>query len=92
MSKTYKVSDLHIGMKVTTHELSEIYDTYILLSQIYLNDDGSTTGTIEFIAQEQSQEMAKVFNECLEKYGKRPMIFRHAYLPDGIYSVRYDSK
>ena len=63
MSKTYKTSDLHIGLKVATHELSEIYDTYILLSQIYLNNDRSTTGIIEFIAQEQSQDMANAFNK-----------------------------
>ena len=85
--KYYKLSDLSVGMTVTTYELSNIYDTYILLSQTHLNDDGSTTGTIEFIGHEQTSEMKKVFDRCLDKYGKRPMIYAHIKLDDGVYSI-----
>lgn len=30
--KLLDISDLHVGMKVNTYELSKIFDTYILLS------------------------------------------------------------
>lgn len=82
MSNKYtKSSDLHVGMRVSTYDLSGIYNVYILLSQTQLNEDGSTSGIIEFIGDKQSQEMLDVSNRCKEKYGKRPMIFCQAYLP-----------
>ena len=80
------VNDLRIGMRVNTYQLSGIYNTYILLSQTELNDDGSTSGTIEFVGEKQTQEMLDVINYCKEKYGKKPMVYAHAYLPDGVYS------
>ncbi len=85
--KSYKLSDLHVGMQVSTYELSNIYNVYILLSQTQINEDGSTSGKIEFIGSKQSQEMLDIFNRCKEKYGKKPMIFCQAYLPDGVYSL-----
>ena len=85
--KYYTLSDLSVGMTVTTYELSNIYDTYILLSQTHLNEDGSITGTIEFIGDKQSQEMLDIFNKCKEQYGKKPMIFGHKKMPDGVYSI-----
>lgn len=85
--KSYKLSDLSVGMTVTTYELSDIYDTYILLSQTHLNDDGSTTGIIEFFGPKQTFEMKKVFDRCIAKYGKRPMIYAHTKLDDGVYSI-----
>ena len=85
--KSYKLSDLQVGMSVTTYQLSNIHNIYILLSQTHLNEDGSTTGTIEFIGGKQSQEMLDIFNACKEKYGKNPMIFCQSNLPDGVYSV-----
>lgn len=85
--KAYKLSDLAVGMCVTTYELSDICNTYILLSQTHLNEDGSTSGIIEFIGKQQSQEMLNAFNKCIEKYGKKPMIFCQSRLPDGVYSI-----
>lgn len=85
--KSYKLSDLQVGMHVTTYQLSDICNVYILLSQTQINEDGSTTGVIEFIGEKQSQEMLNVFNKCKEKYGKKPMIFCQPNLPDGVYSI-----
>lgn len=88
MSNKYSnSSDLHVGMRVSTYDLSNIYNVYILLSQTQLNEDGSTSGTIEFIGDKQSQEMLDISNRCKEKYGRRPMIFCQAYLPDGAYGL-----
>lgn len=84
-----KLSDLCIGMKVNTMQLSDIYDTYILLSQTELSNknDGSTDGIIEFISKKQTTEMKEAFDKCIAKYGRRPMIYAHTRLEDGIYSV-----
>lgn len=89
MSKKLKPEDLHIGMRVNTMQLSNIYDTYILLSQTELSskNDGSTDGTIEFIGDKQTPQMKAVFDECIAKYGKRPMIYAHTKLDDGVYSI-----
>lgn len=87
MKDTLKLNDLKIGMQVTTHQLSNIYNTYILLSQTKLNSDGSTSGVIEFIGDKQTQEMLDIINSCKEKYGRKPMVYAHAYLPDGVYSL-----
>lgn len=87
MKDTLKLNDLKIGMQVTTHQLSNIYNTYILLSQTKLNSDGSTSGVIEFIGDKQTQEMLDIINGCKEKYGRKPMVYAHAYLPDGVYSL-----
>lgn len=78
---------LQVGERVTTYQLSGVYDTYILLSNTKLLDDGSTEGTIEYIGKEQNEEMLKVFNNCIERYGRRPMIYAQANLPDGVYSL-----
>lgn len=85
--KSYVLSDLQVGMSVTTYQLSGIYNVYILLSQTHLNEDGSTTGVIEFIGPKQTDEMKKVFDRCIAKYGKRPMIYAHTKLDDGVYSI-----
>lgn len=89
MSDRFKLEDLSIGMKVNTMQLSDIYDTYILLSQTELSDknDGSTDGIIEFIGPKQTIEMKEAFDKCIEKYGKRPMIYAHTKLDDGVYSI-----
>lgn len=89
MCNNLKLEDLYVGMKVNTMQLSNIYDTYILLSQTELSskNDGSTTGVIEFIGHKQTSEMKEVFDNCIEKYGKRPMIYAHTKLDDGVYSV-----
>lgn len=89
MERKYKLSDLTVGMKVNTKQLSEIYDTYILLSQTKLSDrnDGSTDGVIEFICNKQTAEMKKAFDDCIAKYGRRPMIYAHASIEDGVYSI-----
>lgn len=87
MDKKLKLEDLKIGMRVKTSQISNIYNTYIILSQTKLNDDGTTSGTIEFISTVQNKEMVEVINMCKEKYGKKPMIYAHANIPDGVYSV-----
>lgn len=87
MEKMLTLADLQIGMEVTTYQLSNIYNTYILLSQTRLNPDGSTSGTIEFIGDKQTPEMLEVVNKCKSKYGRKPMVYAHAYLPDGVYSL-----
>lgn len=89
MNDKLKPEDLHIGMKVNTMQLSNIYDTYILLSQTELSNknDGSTDGIVEFISDRQTPEMKDVFDKCIAKYGRRPMIYAHTKLDDGIYSI-----
>ena len=82
-----KLEDLKIGMRVDTYQLSDIYDTYILLSQTELKPDGSTSGIIEFIGQKQTQEMLDIVNKCKAKYGRKPMVFAQKYLPNGVYSL-----
>lgn len=89
MSDELKLEDLHIGMKINTMQLSNIHDAYILLSQTELSskNDGSTDGIIEFISNRQTPEMKAVFDKCIAKYGRRPMIYAHKNLPDGAYSL-----
>lgn len=81
------IDDLKIGMLVNTNQLTNIYDTYILLSQTKLNSDGSTSGIIEFIGKKQTQEMLDIVNKCKRLYGRKPMVFAQKYLPDGVYSL-----
>lgn len=82
-----KLSDLKVGDRVNTHQLSKIYNTYILLSNTKLVGDGSTEGTIEFIGAEQNEEMLDILNMCKQRDGKRPMIYAHKNIQNGIYSL-----
>ena len=60
-----------------------------MLSQTELSskNDGSTDGTVEFIGTKQTPEMKDAFDKCIAKYGRRPMIYAHTKLDDGVYSI-----
>lgn len=54
--------ELHIGMKVYKNQLSEIYDTYIVLTEVTDTEYG-LYGQVGFIGKEITDEVAKLRNE-----------------------------
>ncbi len=54
-----KLEDLRIGMEVDIDQLSEIYDTVIVLTS---DSYESNTGTIEFIGNEHNEESHRIIN------------------------------
>ena len=56
--RKYKLEDLKIGMKVTDEQLSDIYDTYMLIAYDSMEDEA---GTLVFIGK----EMNKVYDEIV---------------------------
>lgn len=57
-NKKYKLEDLKLGMKVTDEQLSDIYDTYMLIVYDNMEDE---VGTLIFIGK----EMNKVYDEIV---------------------------
>ena len=57
-TKKYKLEDLQLGMKVTDEQLSDIYDTYMLIVYDNIEDE---VGTLIFIGK----EMNKVYDEIV---------------------------
>lgn len=53
------LADIAVGMEVNTEQLSEIYDTWILLTRDTRN---SKTSRIVFIGKEQNEDYCKAFN------------------------------
>lgn len=76
-----------VGDTVNTYQLAGIYDTYILLSNTELQEDGSTQGVIEYIGKEQTPEMKEVLNKCKVRDSKKPMIYAQKKIVDGVYSL-----
>lgn len=74
----YKLSDLKEGMRVNTYQLAKIYDTYILMEDTKLLDDGSTEGTIIFIGPEANNDMRKKITISKNKYHESPFVFAHS--------------
>ena len=63
MSKIYQFQDLKIGMDVKAEELSNIYDTYIVLDNAkIIGDNGkySTEGKIMFIGRSLDESYDKI--------------------------------
>lgn len=56
------LSELHIGMKVYKSQLTEIYDTYIILTDVIDTKKG-LYGQIGFIGKEITDEVSKLRNE-----------------------------
>lgn len=81
------VLNIKVGQRVNTYQLAEVYDTYILLSNTVLLDDGSTEGTIEFVGKQQNKEMLNISNMCKERDGKKPFVFAQRKLENGAYSL-----
>ena len=57
-TKKYKLEDLQLGMEVTDEQLSDIYDTYMLIVYDNIEDE---VGTLIFIGK----EMNKVYDEIV---------------------------
>jgi len=60
-NKKYKLSDLKIGMQVEKDQLSDILDTYIILTDV-TNIRNDLAGKIGFIGKELTEEIAKLRN------------------------------
>lgn len=77
MGKRLNIVDIKVGMKVDTGQLSDIHNTYLLLSNTYIDKETSyTCGIVEYIG-EKNQNMLDKYNECMKKYGRRPLIYHN---------------
>lgn len=86
--KSYDTSEeLEKGQEINTAQISKIFDTYIIISNEKLEEDGTTTGIIEFVGKKQTQEMKDVVKKCIQQNGKKPFIFAQRNLQDGVYSL-----
>ena len=56
-NKKYKLEDLKLGMKVTDDQLSDIYDTYMLIAYDSMEDEA---GTLVFIGKEMNKEYDEI--------------------------------
>ncbi len=56
------INDISVGMKVYKNQLSEIYDTYIILTEVIDTVDG-LYGQIGFIGNEITDDVSKLRNE-----------------------------
>lgn len=54
------INDISIGMKVTADQLSEILDTYIILTDVHLIKDSLGIGTFEGIIDKISQQEIRI--------------------------------
>ncbi|MCI8983225.1 MAG: hypothetical protein HFG78_12585 [Hungatella sp.] len=62
MNRTYQFQDLRIGMEVKAEELSNIYDTFIVLDNARpIGDNGnySTEGRIMYIGRSLDDKISK---------------------------------
>lgn len=59
--KKYRLEDLKLGMVVSVEQLSEIYDTWIMLVQPEGSNYGFTEGIVSFIGKEPTTESDKLF-------------------------------
>ncbi len=74
-NKQLEIGDLEIGMKVSTNQLNNIYDTYIILGDSTIVE-GNIVGTIVFIGEKiddsiseirsKYTHIASVYNESTE--------------------------
>lgn len=60
--RKYKLEDLKIGMVVSVEQLSEIYDTWIMLVQPEDSKYRFTEGIVSFIGNEPTTESDKLFS------------------------------
>lgn len=60
VEKKYTLEELHIGMEVTKEQLSEIYDTYMIIAY----DGGvNTKGKLVFLGKKQDAEYDNWFKQ-----------------------------
>ena len=59
--RKYRLEDLKLGMVVFAEQLSEIYDTWIMLVQPKGSNYGLTEGIVSFIGNEPTTESDKLF-------------------------------
>lgn len=60
-NRKYRLEDLKLGMVVFAEQLSEIYDTWIMLVQPKGSNYGLTEGIVSFIGNEPTTESDKLF-------------------------------
>lgn len=73
--KKLSIKDLNIGMKVTTDQLSDILDTYIILTDVHLVKNNLGIGTFEGIIDKVSQNEIRltkphstlIYNDSFER-------------------------
>lgn len=61
-NKKYKLEDLKLGMVVSAEQLSEIYDTWIILAKPKNSNYKHGEGVISFIGKEANSESEKLYN------------------------------
>lgn len=83
----YTLDNLRLGMIVNTSQLSNIYNTYILIANQHTDVNGLNTGEIVFIGDKQTKEMKDILDSCTKKFGKRPMIYAQRNIDNGVYSI-----
>lgn len=84
---SYTLDTLKVGMIVNTMQIHGIYDTYILIANQHLDENGFNTGEVVYIGEKQTKEMKDIFDKCTVRYGKRPMVYAQKRLEDGVYSL-----
>lgn len=87
--KQYTLEELKLGIRVKTSQLSNIYDTYILMKDVEdsKNSKGyyTTEGTIVFIGHEQNKDYAKAYKDnTVDGWTPGVFIQRHDVI-DGVY-------
>lgn len=73
--KKYTLNELHKGMKVNAEQLSEILDTYIILTDAHLIKDDIGIGVFEGVVDTISEEFVQlrkpnstlIFNDSYER-------------------------
>jgi hypothetical protein len=73
--KLLNLEDIKVGMQVNTRQLLNIYDTYVLVGNQHMEENGPFTGEIVCISDKQTQEMKDIVDSCKKQYGMKPFIF-----------------
>ena len=65
-----------VGDTVSTEELAKTQGVYFILSNTKLDDNNTfTIGKIEYISKEKDEQFKEVYNQCIQRYGKKPLLF-----------------
>lgn len=74
------IEKFKVGDRVSTKDLLDTCGVYFLLSNTTMDDQNTfTIGTIEFIGTEKNEEMQSVYNDCIKRFKKKPLMFINTY-------------
>lgn len=70
-----------VGDTVSTEELAKTQGVYFILSNTKLDDNNTfTIGKIEYISKEKDEQFKEVYNQCIQRYSKKPLVFINPYI------------